>query len=266
MSPPSVIALRRLDERLISDAKGDLAFGSSFGCLEASDYHPWVSLIFASIKTSGILSIIRRYVPTKVLYALIPTSAIQKIEDHRAMTTAKVQQRLATQTDRADFLSYILRHSTIDENSKDSHDGKGMSVPEITANSSLLIMAGSETTATALSGVTYLLLRNPAVLRKLTEEIRRRFKKEDEMTLSALGSCDYLNCVLKEGMRMYPPVALGLPRKVVQEEVTIAGNVVPKGVSAIHAACQHRKPRLTSILEHCSCPTMGFLLLANPLQ
>lgn len=147
------------------------------------------------------------------------------------MTQAKVKQRLAADTDRADFLSYILKHNNDDAGSKDSHDGKGMSVPEIIANSSLLILAGSETTATALSGVTYLLLRNPNVLVKLTKELRTSFTNEKEMTLQALANSDYLNCVLKEGMRMYPPVAIGLPREVMQEEVIVAGNVVPKGVS-----------------------------------
>lgn len=141
------------------------------------------------------------------------------------MTISKVQQRLAQNTDRADFLSYILRHN--------ASDPKGLSEGELIANSNLLILAGSETTATALSGVTYLLLRNPNVRKKLTKEVRNLYKSDEEMTLQALASNDYLNAVLKEGMRMYPPVALGLPRVVIDEQVVIAGHVVPKGVSCL---------------------------------
>jgi hypothetical protein len=32
------------------DVMGDLVFGESFGCLDSSDYHPWVKLIFDSVK------------------------------------------------------------------------------------------------------------------------------------------------------------------------------------------------------------------------
>lgn len=38
---------------LTSDIVGDLAFGAPFGCLEGSEYHPWVATIFHSIKTGA---------------------------------------------------------------------------------------------------------------------------------------------------------------------------------------------------------------------
>lgn len=180
--------------------------------------------------------VIRRYVPIRIITALLPAWAVQKRRDHEAMTISKVQQRLAQKTDRADFLSYILRHN--------SSDPKGLSEGELIANSNLLILAGSETTATALSGVTYLLLRNPTVLEKLTNEVRNLYKSEADMTLQALANNEYLNAVLKEGMRMYPPVALGLPRVVIDEQVVIAGHVVPKGVSDPHA--KHPSPSTPS--------------------
>ena len=47
-----------------------------------------------------------------------------------------------------------------------------MSRPEIIANSSVLIVAGSETTATLLSGATYYLLQNPTKLARLQDEVR----------------------------------------------------------------------------------------------
>lgn len=38
------------------DIIGDLAFGSDFGCLASSNYHPWVSIIFGAIKAAGQLT------------------------------------------------------------------------------------------------------------------------------------------------------------------------------------------------------------------
>lgn len=209
------------------DLIGDLAFGSSFDCLKASSMHPWVSLIFASIKAIVIFSVASRYSPLDkiLLFLASPTGKNEKQAYHLAMTKEKVQQRLKTDTDRPDFMTYILRHN----------DEKGMTVPELEANASLLIKAGSETTATALSGATYLLMRNPETLARLVQEIRSTFDSEDEMDASSLSKCKYLDACLKESLRMYPPVPIGLPRRVTENTI-VSGYHVPKGVSLNYSA------------------------------
>lgn len=55
-------------------------------------------------------------------------------------------------------------------------------------NVDTMIVGGSETTATGLSGATYLLATNKEVFAKLAEEVRSRFKSEDEIDLSASRS------------------------------------------------------------------------------
>lgn len=47
-----------------------------------------------------------------------------------------------------------------------------------------LLLAGSETTASTLSGVTWLLLSNPEKLEKLTREVRDKFGHERERLTS----------------------------------------------------------------------------------
>lgn len=53
------------------------------------------------------------------------------------------------------------------------------------------IIAGSETTATILSGATFLLLKNPACLEKLKQEVRSTFKSEDEITFTSVDRLPY---------------------------------------------------------------------------
>lgn len=96
----------------------------------------------------------------------------------------------------------------------------------------ILIIGGSETTATLLSGVTYYLLCNPSTLAKLTTEIRNAFQREDEITITSVGQLPYLLACLDEGLRVYPPVPIGLPRVVPKGGATIAGRFVPEDVSA----------------------------------
>ena len=105
-----------------------------------------------------------------------------------------------------------------------------MPLDRLTAHAGLLVIAGSETTATLLAGVTYLLLKNPDVMRKLQDEVRGSFAAEGEITLTSVSKLSYMLACLDEALRMYPPVAFGMPREVFEGGVSIAGTFVPEKV------------------------------------
>ena len=205
------------------DIIGDLAFGEPFDCLKNSDYHQWVSIIFSSLKYGAYANVSRRFPGSKYILSYItPKYVLSHRNTHLALTEERVQSRIAKSNERPDFFGNILRY----RNSE-----KGFSIPEMITNGSTLIIAGSETTATVLSGVTYLLLRNPRVLAKLQDEIRSAFTKEEEITLESCNKLEYCLAVLTETLRVYPPVAVGVPRIVDALGDMIAGNWVPGGVS-----------------------------------
>jgi cytochrome P450 len=106
-----------------------------------------------------------------------------------------------------------------------------MTLPELVGNSSILIIAGSETTATVLSSVTFLLLKNPTVMAKVVHEIRSTFANEDEITIAAVGDLKYMLAYLQEAMRIYPAVPVGLQQIVPGKGDFINGKWVPGGVS-----------------------------------
>jgi hypothetical protein len=102
---------------------------------------------------------------------------------------------------------------------------------DLTANVSILIAAGSETTATLLCGVTLILLKNPVALSNLKKEVRSSFQSEEEITLTSVDKLGFILACLDEAMRMYPPVPIGLPRQFPPSGATIDGHWVPGGVS-----------------------------------
>ena len=106
-----------------------------------------------------------------------------------------------------------------------------MTREEIINNASILIIAGSETTATALSGATYYLLTNPAAYRRVRDEVRTAFARAEDITLHATGQLPYLHAVLEETLRMYPPVPGMLPRRTGSQGNVIDGHFVPPDVS-----------------------------------
>ena len=110
-----------------------------------------------------------------------------------------------------------------------------MSREEIISNAGVLLVAGSETTATLLSGATYHLLSNPVALKKLQTEVRHAFQGEREITpLSARNpsKLPYMEAVLTESLRMYPPLPASLPRMTGSTGDVIDGRFVPPKVIA----------------------------------
>lgn len=203
------------------DVIGDLAFGESFNCLANSAYHPWVSKLFKHVKAGTFITASRRFAAAqRFLVMFLPKDLMMSRQDHMSMTIEKVGKRLELGTSRPDFLSYISRHN----------DEKGMTVPEIITNANLLIVAGSETTATLLSGATYHLLRNTRVMYELKDEIRSTFVAEEDITMTSVNNSKYMIAVLDEALRMYPPVPSGLPRCVPECGDFINGRWVPGGV------------------------------------
>ncbi len=207
------------------DIIGDLAFGEPFDCLKNSHYHEWVHILFSHMKMGAYANVARRLPASGPLLKLITPKRVRTQRDwHIELTKEKVQARLRKSNERPDFFGNILKH-------KDTE--KGFSAPEMISNASTLIIAGSETTATLLSVVTYLLLKNPHVLTKLQEEVRSAFAHEDEINLDSCNKLEYCLATLTEAMRVYPPVSPGLPRIVDAQGDWIAGNWVPGGVSPI---------------------------------
>ena len=100
------------------------------------------------------------------------------------------------------------------------------------ANASILVLAGSETTATLLSGTFYLLGTHPEVLAKVVDEVRSKFASEEEIDLISVNSLDYMLACLKEAFRQYPPVAGALARVVPRTGGNISGQWIPGNVSA----------------------------------
>ncbi|KAH8148283.1 uncharacterized protein LAJ45_07736 [Morchella importuna] len=104
---------------------------------------------------------------------------------------------------RKDLLSVLVAQHT---------SGDSFTTEEIRGNAGNIIVAGSETTASFLCGVTWYLGRGPAAYKKLTDEIRSAFSSYEDINGRATEHLVYLKAVIEEGLRLYPPVGLGAPR------------------------------------------------------
>ncbi|KAM3084403.1 hypothetical protein ACMFMF_001760 [Clarireedia jacksonii] len=206
------------------DLIGDLAFGQSFGGLESSEYHFWVSTIFESIRMVPF-AIVRDTYPIffQILKHFMPSGLEESTKRQREYSKVAVQKRLTNPklSDAADFMDSMLRNREAEY---------GLSDVELEANASILIIAGSETTAALLAGATYLLLKNPATMKKLTDEVRSVMQTEEDITFAnATANLPYMLACLQEALRRYPPITTGSQR-VTLSTTMISGYKVPPNV------------------------------------
>jgi cytochrome P450 len=200
----------------VFDVIGDLGWGASFGCLEDQIYHPWVKVVLHFKQVLQGTSV--RYYPwlDAFLMSILPKSAFADLERALSHAHTKVKARLSRTPDHPDVMAHIVEYNQANPKVRLT-DG------EIEANSMAIVVAGSETITTVLSGAIHHLLQNPSVAERL-DEIRSKFPSEDQITASAVASMPYFNAVVNETLRMCPPFPDNLRREVPQGGATICGH------------------------------------------
>ncbi|WP_265108118.1 cytochrome P450 [Halosolutus halophilus] len=171
-----------------------------------------------------------------VLPPNVPTPSRRRIQRARkdldAIVYRLIEERKADPTDR-DVISKLLE--VTDEN------GNRLSDEQIRDEVVTLLLAGHETTALSLTFTAYLLATNPAVERRLVDELETELGGETP-TMADLSDLSYTEQVVKESMRLYPPVP-GIVREPVKPDI-IGGYEIPAGATIrMHQWVVHRDPR-----------------------
>lgn len=136
--------------------------------------------------------------------------------------------------DRGDFLSMLLL-------AQDEDDGSVMTDKQVRDEAMTIVLAGHETTANALAWTFYLLAQHPEVRARLEREVDAALGGRSP-TLADVPKLPYALQVLKEAMRLYPPVYVFARRPV--RDVTLGGHAVPKGQMVLfNVAGMHRDAR-----------------------
>ncbi|XBJ13693.1 hypothetical protein VPH35_005823 [Triticum aestivum] len=94
-----------------------------------------------------------------------------------------------------------------------------------------LLAGGTETTSTTLQWAMAELMRNPSIMSRAQDEVRGAFMGQDKVTEEGLGELSYLQCIIKETLRLHPPGPL-VPREC-REHCRILGYDVPKGTTIL---------------------------------
>ncbi|XP_035224205.1 cytochrome P450 3A8-like [Stegodyphus dumicola] len=120
-----------------------------------------------------------------------------------------------------------------DFSQKDQKNMRKMTDEEISQNALLFLLAGYETTSTALAFLTHLLLHHPEVQNKVREEINQHLDSDkDTLSYETVQKLQYLDSVICEGLRLYPPV-YNFVTRVSLEDTQYENIRIPKNMNIL---------------------------------
>lgn len=120
------------------------------------------------------------------------------------------------------------------------HGEGGLTDGEVAAEATAYIVAGSDTTATTLTYLVWILSKHPDVEAKLIEEV---CGDHVGWSNNALKSLPFLNAVIEECLRLYGAAPGCLPRIVPGQGAQLAGYCIPAEFTVLtQAYTMHRDP------------------------
>jgi cytochrome P450 len=147
-----------------------------------------------------------------------------KIEEVRETTRTKTENKMAPT---------IFHGLLTNDNLPESERATSRLVDE----ARIILAAGTDTTANTLAAITYHLLANPGILKRLKDELATAIPNPDAMPESSqIEGLPYLTAVIQEGIRLHPGVSFRQDR-IAQDEDLIYEDVktgkkyiIPRGV------------------------------------
>lgn len=210
--PAANIDMVQMYSFMAFDVMSDLTFGQATGMLDNGEISPWLKIVYGYVKATNLMVVIRFIIVFRPFTGfVISRQDIDARNEHFKNSTRILDERLRRGRDEPDIWNLV----------ETKNEGL-LTHGQVHANAAVFMSAGTETIATQLCGITYLLLSHPRQLERLLCEIRS-FPHREDLSLEQLRQLPYLNACLKEGLRLYPPVAEGLPRRIARDSAPVLG-------------------------------------------
>ncbi|CAG8888676.1 unnamed protein product [Penicillium egyptiacum] len=224
---------------LTFDIISNLCYGKAFNLLgsEALRYIPGV---IGHVSRRNAICFVQPSIYKYKLDRIFLSTISSQIRDFGLWIKVQAKARLNTreQNNSSDFFDYLTT-------AKDAKTQRSLSQKEIWVELLQLVIAGSDTTAVAISAVFFHLLQTPDALSRTTTEILTTIKDVNEIRPgNLLRSCEFLYACINEALRLSPPVTGLAPRRVLSGGISIDGAHFPAGTiigSPIYTL--HRNPK-----------------------
>ncbi|KLJ09232.1 hypothetical protein EMPG_15340 [Blastomyces silverae] len=221
------------------DNAGEAFLGASFGGLDSDEMPRYVKdfdlfLITWAIKsTFPILAwFVQRIPHPKIKFAF---GAEERIYQYGIDRFNEYIQKYGRVSKRRDLLTKMI--------GRKGNDPDALADSDIAVEISNLGFAATDTTGTALLYLFWELARNPDLAERLRSELADLPVVDGVIQHHSVSNLPFLDALISEGLRAYPPIPAGLLREAPIGGCTINGIYVPGGtVASTHAWTTHRNP------------------------
>ncbi|KAI0864888.1 cytochrome P450 [Xylaria cubensis] len=198
------------------DFMGDLAFGHSFGMLENSKEHYAIELLKAGLSPLGFK------LPVWLLRLAFAIPGVAKDWwSFIKYSNSQLDQRIQAKAQTKDIMGNLLKPLN-------GQTPTGFDRALLEGESQLIIVAGGDTTSTALATIFRYLAQYPHHVDLLRAEIDPLPRTEVGNYMDTdLINLKHLNGVINEALRLFPPVPSSLPRLTPPEGLDIDGTFIP---------------------------------------
>ncbi|KAF8999694.1 cytochrome P450 [Cyathus striatus] len=208
--------------RVALETVGQTVLGYSFDPLDSPHNNPYTSAIKELIPTLFQLALVRQFAPflsklgpawlRRKLVEWTPSRPVQRVKEmsdvmhETAVNILNAKRERVNLEDESvkgdnDVISVLLREN--------QHRGvDALSDNELTGQMTVLIFGAQDTTSSALSRILFLLASRPDIQRKLRDEVHQAkgMWKEKNGGYDEVMKLPWLDAVVKETLRLYPPV------------------------------------------------------------
>ena len=207
---------------LMTDIKGDITFHRSWNMLQSTKNRALLKTLSEGVEGLNMMGHMQGLLDWNIDKIFFPSST-EGTYQYKQLSEEQSTGRLKHSSEINDLFGKLMA-------ARDPETGKGFTEEELVAEAGLLIIAGSQTSATAITSTIFYLLTYPVAMRKFTADVLAAFKSLNSIRAGKkLQACAYLRACLDESMRLSPGVGGILPREVLAGGMEVDGRSFPPG-------------------------------------
>lgn len=195
-------SVRMADEfaKVTLDIIGKVGFGINLGTI-ADPNSKFPSAVSKTLK--GIESSFRNPF-CRLQFSMFPfqNSVIKSIKYLRAFAAKVIEERCSAVRNGEDTPKDVLEHIL-----REAMENPHLDIEDLVDNFLTIFLAGQETTSNQLSFTLYEILKQPEIEKRILKELEEILGSRNDLEFEDLSKLEYLGQVLKEGLRLHPPVA-----------------------------------------------------------
>ncbi|KAF5637930.1 hypothetical protein F52700_4633 [Fusarium sp. NRRL 52700] len=207
---------------LAVDVVSEMSFGKSFNLLHSGGRG---LTLYKALSNAGPCVVFQAVLPRRLisLFKWSPITWLRDVSEVAETIFSRVTAALGELRVSSNCGPSIARHLL-------SHEVKGnkpsLNDDELSSEVGMLLVAGSDSTATTLTYATWEIVKDPELRRQIEEEVG---SLPENFTSKDVEALPLLNCVLEEVLRMYNPAGALVERLVPPSGISVHDWDIPGG-------------------------------------